>query len=392
MDYKHTYLSFVRQCKAKEPDCYRGLDYPQRQKLGSMASGQYIEHHHIIPRHRKGTDKADNIVSFGYGDHLKAHYYYAKWVDTRGAWEAASMMAGMTKRARDFELTDELVEMAEEARLRFIASKQGELPTGFAENIESQRCTIVYEWEHKETGELFSGTLTEAAKKTGIPSNKLSAVAKGHNLSRNGWKLRGTEITPSHIQQRDNTTFRFIQLDTREVFEGTRWEFLAHLGETNRNISGFIKGRPATFGGWAIDDGRVITSGKYANTTYASANPTLYKWRDTTTGETMEETISGMRKRFGGRSFEDVVRGRQWSSKGWHLDGVPKPERRPRTGQVAWNKGKCKAVKNLDTGIIYYGGLREAAAATPNTSSGSIWNAISGRQNRAGGYRWAYVD
>jgi hypothetical protein len=69
------YEQFMQTMKAKEPDCYAGMTYGQRNYIGSKASGVYMEQHHINPKSAEGdTDNSDsNIVALTPTDHLIAH-------------------------------------------------------------------------------------------------------------------------------------------------------------------------------------------------------------------------------------------------------------------------------------------------------------------------------
>jgi hypothetical protein len=69
------YEKFMQTMKAKEPDCYSGMSFTQRNYIGSKASGVYMEQHHIKPRSAEGeTDNSDsNIVALTPTDHLIAH-------------------------------------------------------------------------------------------------------------------------------------------------------------------------------------------------------------------------------------------------------------------------------------------------------------------------------
>lgn len=168
----------------------------------------------------------------------------------------------------------------------------------------------------------FSGTYTEAAEHTGIPSNKLSEVASGAAPSRNGWTIKGREIVPSHIQQRENKTYNFLNLETGEQVVASRWEMTDKYGHNPMSWGNMAEGRPKTYRGWTVEDGRVITSGRFANTTNANANKTIYKWENMDSGEVREALLSEMRKEFGSRGFEDVLTGRQSSCEGWKLEGT----------------------------------------------------------------------
>lgn len=64
MDYKRIYNEFIADRRSKE--------------AALIASGEYVERHHILPRSLGGGDEAENIIALTAGDHYFAHLCLAK--------------------------------------------------------------------------------------------------------------------------------------------------------------------------------------------------------------------------------------------------------------------------------------------------------------------------
>ena len=90
MDYQRIYNEFIADRRGKEANL--------------IASGEYKERHHIVPRSLGGTDDASNMIALTAGDHYFAHLCLAKAYG--GAqWngvEAMANMRGSSKRRAQF--------------------------------------------------------------------------------------------------------------------------------------------------------------------------------------------------------------------------------------------------------------------------------------------------
>ena len=73
MDYKRIYKEFIADRLENEPEVYSGLTYTSRWRKGAWATGEYFEHHHILPISLGGEDTPENLISFSGGDHYFAH-------------------------------------------------------------------------------------------------------------------------------------------------------------------------------------------------------------------------------------------------------------------------------------------------------------------------------
>ncbi len=75
-----------------------------RQKLPAGHTDYvYYEWHHIVPKHENGSDEASNLVLLTAREHFIAHWLFAKWKRTRGAWAALAYMGWSTKELRKLD-------------------------------------------------------------------------------------------------------------------------------------------------------------------------------------------------------------------------------------------------------------------------------------------------
>lgn len=99
MDYKKVYTDFIADRRIKEPAIYSGKTYLQRKNLGSCVTGDYFEHHHIIPVKLGGDNSAENIISLTSEDHIHAHIILAR-VHGRMMWLAVKYIFSANKLSR----------------------------------------------------------------------------------------------------------------------------------------------------------------------------------------------------------------------------------------------------------------------------------------------------
>ena len=90
MDYQRIYDEFIADRRSKEADL--------------IASGEYKERHHIVPRSMGGADDASNLVALTAGDHYFAHLLLGQIHGGKmwGGVEAMANMRGSSKRRDNF--------------------------------------------------------------------------------------------------------------------------------------------------------------------------------------------------------------------------------------------------------------------------------------------------
>jgi hypothetical protein len=84
MNYERIYNEFIADRRGKEANL--------------IASGEYKERHHIVPRSMGGTDDASNIIALTAGDHYFAHLCLAKAYGGRKHWGAVWAMSKLSNK------------------------------------------------------------------------------------------------------------------------------------------------------------------------------------------------------------------------------------------------------------------------------------------------------
>lgn len=120
MDYKRIYVQFITDRRAKEP--------------ALLASGDYVERHHIVPRSMGGGDEAENIIALSAGDHFFAHLCLAKAHDGSQWISVHTMSFGA-----DFHKRSELI-----SKRRWFALAREKARNVHAKNTARQHLDPVY--------------------------------------------------------------------------------------------------------------------------------------------------------------------------------------------------------------------------------------------------------
>ena len=112
MDYERIYDEFISDRRTRE--------------AALIASGEYTERHHVVPRALGGSDDADNMITLSYPDHFFAHLLLAK---AHGFWHPVRMMANTRSR----------LEACRARRWGEVARYKGVLPSTRAKLAEAGR-------------------------------------------------------------------------------------------------------------------------------------------------------------------------------------------------------------------------------------------------------------
>jgi phage anti-repressor protein len=190
MNYKKIYDQFIADRKSKEPECYKNKNYPSRVKAGSMASGEFLTHHHIEPRHTGLNNHHSNIVSLTPYEHYFAHLLLAKHFDTPNDWLAVQCVlnayqkkrlskkvhGAMVNAATKIAMIDHNPSKKPENRLRLSEAKKSLNPMHNKESLEKMRATRIKQLqENPDMNVIYyvdingeKTPLKEACKKIGV--------------------------------------------------------------------------------------------------------------------------------------------------------------------------------------------------------------------------------
>ena len=235
MNYERIYNEFIADRKAKEADL--------------IASGEYFEKHHIVPKSLSGSDDADNLVALTAADHFMAHLLLAKahggtqWNSVAlmcerkfrknaGGWKPKRIHYGLMKKhlashKRDTQLYDK----------------------------SKRACTNRYDF-YSVDGKRFSGTRTQLAKHLDVSSKRIAPLFSATPSSVFGWACKQTmgdytfgQSKGADHPQADKALYT-LKNESGQVFVGNRYEFVLLTGGKYHSVARFLRGERKSFMGW----------------------------------------------------------------------------------------------------------------------------------------------
>jgi hypothetical protein len=399
MDYQRIYNEFIADRRGKEANL--------------IASGEYKERHHIVPRSLGGTDDASNMIALTFKDHLFAHLCLAK-IHGGSQWYSVQMMA-QTKRSGIPNHT----QTTKAVRLKTMAVANIPRITLDECLIEARKFNRRHEWGlgHKSTYEAArkNGWLEQCVDHMGLPPKKwtleecLAESQKHEKRSewaeacqksfwaayKNGWMDQCcVHMALNYYTKGDclGVALRFKnKLDWREhnpsmyraaQREGWFDECTAHMDVLVRN-------------NWTNEE--VMVS--------AAACTNLKQWMEKDCAAVMQARARGIYseatahfKPLRGFINFDYCLSEAKKHKNTTAWGKSSPSTLRTAHKRGWLKeivklvgysGNNKQILNRDTGEVFPS--LKAAAEKYNINSASLSNYLAGRRKTAGGFRWAYA-
>lgn len=231
MDYNRIYAEFIVNRGEREANL--------------VASGDYYEKHHVIPRSLGGGDSTDNIIALTPSDHLHAHLLLAKsYGGTQ--WLSISYFIHDSKRVR-FIPTKIQRRIYSIARSK-MKSVYSELPTYSPKT---------YTFKHYKTGETFRGTKADLLRIKKVSKGSLEVLLRGACKSASGWYLPDRtspeECGPEGrtLKRTDKTIHRFTH-EKGHIFKGTKKDFMERTGCSRRAAERLIRGNLAFVMGYSL--------------------------------------------------------------------------------------------------------------------------------------------
>lgn len=108
----------------------------------------------------------------------------------------------------------------------------------------------VYHFINKETKEEFIGTVFNFCKKFNLYKSNTINVTKRKVKSANGWTLFDNSNEFIKYKIKDTTLYKFKNLETGEIFEGTKRDFCNKYKLESGNVAALVKKRYKTTQGW----------------------------------------------------------------------------------------------------------------------------------------------
>ena len=199
MDYQRIYDEFIADRRSKEADL--------------IASGEYFERHHVVPRSMGGADDASNLIALTAGDHYFAHLCLAKAHGGR-QWAAAFMMSNRLNSFFEVIKHKPAYAMARKGFAKFSSasfSGEGNPMFGVSINIGSDNGNA-QSVINLDTGEAFA-TITDAVIALGLPhsaKSKIGEVCRGKRRKTAGfrWAFFDGDAVAAHKAWDDQEVIR----------------------------------------------------------------------------------------------------------------------------------------------------------------------------------------
>jgi hypothetical protein len=182
MNYQRIYDQFIADRRAKESEL--------------IASGVYVERHHVLPKSLGGGNEPENLIALTAGDHFFAHELLAR-VHGGHMWLPLIRMCNPRRyRLSGHQIPRHAYEYAKKKHAAHTSVQRLNNPEQVRLNFKKAhaKSETIYEWENMKTGETFSCTWHEAHEKTGVPLNKLRGIACSIYSSYKGVKLASRRI------------------------------------------------------------------------------------------------------------------------------------------------------------------------------------------------------
>jgi hypothetical protein len=356
MNYKRIYDQFIADRRAKE----------------HTLTG-YTEKHHLVPRSLGGDNSKENLISLSALDHARAHLLLAQ-VHGGRLWFPIFMI--LNSRGKGKIPTKKELAIHSIARKKSAFYKTGSGNPSFKQDV----ITICSEDESM----FFTDSRYKLAKKLGLNRSAISSLlskkthyitAKKDILSGIKFGLIGWKDRQEKSSARNKNLVTLEHEDGRKV---TNIEFLLRkeTGIDHSKLNSILNGTRLNSNGWGLPGWKDKKENLKVKFTIVNliTDEVLYgesEYLGQIIGCTRKSELNPMLYGF-------TQRYKCWTILGRHI--------KPKKNLQGENNKKSKKVLNLDTNKTYIS-ITEASKSIPK---GNIGNAIL-RNQRAGGYRWAYV-
>lgn len=227
MDYKSIYDQFIDDRRLKES--------------ALLASGDYNERHHIVPRSHGGDDSPDNLICLTPEDHYFAHLLLAK-LHGGGMWSCLFLL---DSRRRKMGLPGKPRTVYGGARRAWSLIERQQEGLRGAENGMFKADPL--DWYNLDTKHTVTAPLWEMWNVYGGSRGQWTMVAKGER-SLFGWVLAEHQ---SKKRGYKGKAFEFVNDDGR-TFEGTQKEFAEFTGSSLATASRVCRHGDVTLTGWRL--------------------------------------------------------------------------------------------------------------------------------------------
>jgi len=230
MDYQRVYNQFIKDRKCTEPEL--------------LASGDYVEVHHVVPRSLGGSDERDNLIALTADDHYFAHLLLAKIHGGR----LASALFLMSSRADSSRVTRSSYAAAKKQWSEFNRGKPGNKGSDNGRYDDTPR-----RWINLDTGDEEVSTTWDMWCKYGGPRATWTTIRTGNDSNKRtcrGWAV--AEYAGNVNRGLKGKRHNFLNRDGR-VFRGTQKEFCDTHNINFASASRVCRHGDVTKCGWRLE-------------------------------------------------------------------------------------------------------------------------------------------
>jgi hypothetical protein len=320
------------------------IDDRRNKEAALLASGQYCEKHHIVPRSMGGSDRKENLISLTPEDHFFAHLQLAKAYGGR-QWAAVWALVGMCQRGVRGNSLKWVIK-----RRKWIGKAREEYANSCKGKLGSCANLTIYHWINEKTGQEIIGTrhdlpVTHTAKKE--TSDYLSGKTY---TTLSGWFTKDR--------------FNSVE-DLAEYRKKKQIEAIEHGRKIGKMYSGenHIQSKSVI----CLDTGII-----YVNQADAAKKTGLRQPK-------ISQCCSGERRETGGFRWAYFTGDIAISKKNWEEQEADRQKNNKHTRKVLnlSNKQEFRTIKDASKSI--------------GVSPSAIRNVCAGKSKSSGGYRWAYA-
>jgi len=233
MDYERVYKQFIADRRLKEPEL--------------LASGEYFEKHHVVPRSLGGGNGSENILALTAEDHLRGHLLLAQ-IHGGVQWLVIDFITG----GREVTPTKRM--------LRIAASFRAKRAQSFKGVKNPRHDSKVYELDNVD-GRKFKGFKFEFKELYGVSAYaNFNLMLRGRAV--NGWYLKGRRPKIGSVERSSgalnpNASKNIITLYDKngKSVTGPQTEVLTKLKVCSARFASMRKGCRNHVNGWGLVQG-----------------------------------------------------------------------------------------------------------------------------------------